>query len=55
MWEAICLKWEKKLHMVTVKLHRKLQAEKCSEHGDVHAHIDNLQTMWEDLASMGGP
>ena len=34
-------------------LHRKLQAEKCSEHGDMCAHLNKLQTMHEDLASMG--
>ena len=40
--------------MVTVDLCHKLQAEKCLEHGDVHAHLNKLQTMCEDLASMGG-
>src|ERR1700736_1994857 len=40
--------------MVTVDLCHKLQAEKCPEHGDVHSHLNKLQTMHEDLASMGG-
>jgi hypothetical protein len=40
--------------MVTVDLRRKLQAEKCPEHGDVCTHLNKLQTMREDLASMGG-
>ena len=40
--------------MVTVDLHCKLQAEKCPEHGDVCAYLNMLQTMCEDLASMGG-
>ena len=54
MWEAVQLKWEKKSHMVTVDLHRRLQAEKCPEHSDVHAHLNNkLWTMRENLASMG--
>jgi hypothetical protein len=39
--------------MVTVDLRRKLQAEKCPEHGDMQAHLNKLQTMREDLASMG--
>jgi hypothetical protein len=33
---------------------RKLQSEKCNEQGDVRAHLVKLQTMREDLASMGG-
>src|SRR5271156_4093562 len=40
--------------MVTVDLRRKLQAEKCSESGDLRAHLNKLQAMREDLVSMGG-
>ena len=40
--------------VVTVDMRRKLQSEKCNEHGDVCAHLVKLQIMWEDLASMGG-
>src|SRR5882762_10134513 len=54
MWEAVGMKREKKSRMVTVDLRRKLQAEKCPEHGDMRAHLNKLQTMREDLASMGG-
>src|SRR5882762_1953369 len=53
MWEAVRMKREKKSRMVTVDLRRKLQAEKCSEHDDMRAHLNKLQTMREDLASMG--
>ena len=53
MWEAVRLKQEKKSHMVTVDLHCKLQAEKCPEYGDMHAHLIKLQMMHEDLALMG--
>ena len=53
MWEAVQLKQEKKSQMVTVDLHCKLQVEKCSEHGDMCAHLNKLQTMCKDLASMG--
>jgi hypothetical protein len=55
MWEAVYEKWEKKSWMVTVDLRQKLQAEKCSEHGDMHAHLNKLQTICEDLTSMGAP
>ena len=40
--------------MVTVDMWRRLQAEKCANKGDVRAHLNKLQAMWEDLASMGG-
>ena len=40
--------------MVTVDMHRKLQSEKCGERDDVRTHPVKLQTMREDLASMGG-
>src|SRR5277367_5895764 len=40
--------------MVTVDMRRRLQAEKCAEQGDVRAHLNKLQAMREDLASMGG-
>ena len=53
MWEVIQMKQEKKSQMVIVDLHHKLQAEKYLEHGDVHAHLNKLQTMCKDLASMG--
>src|SRR5277367_5246867 len=54
MWEAVRNQREKKSRMVTVDLRRKLQAEKCAEQGDVRAHLNKLQAMREDLASMGG-
>ena len=39
--------------MVTVDLLHKLQAKKCSEHGDMHSHLNKLQMMHEDLALIG--
>src|SRR6202522_4312065 len=54
MWEAVKDQREKKSRMVTVDMRRKLQAEKCLESGDVRAHLNRLQAMREDLASMGG-
>jgi hypothetical protein len=54
MWDAVTNKREKKSHMVTVDLRCKLQSEKCNKTGDVRAHLIKLQTMCEDLASMGG-
>ena len=40
--------------MVTVDMRHKLQAKKCLELGDVRTHLNKLQVMREDLASMGG-
>src|SRR5271168_88594 len=54
MWEAVKDQREKKSRMVTVDMRRKLQAEKCLESGDVRTHLNKLQAMREDLASMGG-
>src|SRR5277367_1285153 len=54
MWEAVRNQREKKSRMVTVDLRRRLQAEKCAEQEDVRAHLNKLQAMREDLASMGG-
>src|SRR5271156_3501968 len=54
MWNAVRDQREKKSRMVTVDMRRKLQSEKCNKHGDVRAHLIKLQTMREDLASMGG-
>ena len=50
MWDAVKDQREKKSQMVTVDMHRKLQSEKCTEQGDVRAHLIKLQTMREDLA-----
>jgi len=50
MWDAVTNKCEKKSRMVTVDLRCKLQSEM---NGDVRAHLIKLQTMHEDLASMG--
>ena len=57
MWDAVKGQREKKSRMVTVDMRRKLQSEKCGERrerDDVRTHLVKLQTMHEDLASMGG-
>ena len=54
MWDAVRDQREKKSRMVTVDMHQKLQSEKCNEQGDVRTHLIKLQTMREDLASIGG-
>jgi hypothetical protein len=54
LWEAIRLKPEKKSHMITDDLCCRLQTERCPEHSDICAHLNKLQTMKEDLASIGG-
>src|SRR5271168_1895617 len=54
MWDAVRNQREKKSRMVTIDMRRKLQSEKCTEQGDVRAHLVKLKIMREDLASMGG-
>ena len=54
MWDDVTNKCEKKLHMMTVDFHCKLQSEKCDKSGIVHTHLIRLQTMCEDLVLMGG-
>src|SRR5271155_5405006 len=54
MWDAVKNQREKKSRMVTVEMQCKLQAEKCPKSGDLRAHLNKLQAMREDLASMGG-
>jgi len=41
--------------MVAVDLRRRLQQERCTEKGDVHAHFAKLRTMRENLSAMGHP
>ena len=45
MWEAVKSSREKKTWMVTVDMRRKLQAEKCTESGDMRTHLHKLQAM----------
>lgn len=40
--------------MMTVDLCHKFQVGKCGEHGDMHAHLNKLLMMHEDLASKRG-
>ena len=34
-------------------MQRKLQEQRCTEKGDVHAHFDEMITLHEELASLG--
>jgi hypothetical protein len=53
MWEKVKGEFEKKSKMVKVDLRRKLQDERCTEGGDVKAHLTKLQSIREDLIAMG--
>ena len=55
IWQALGDDFQKKSRMISVDLRRRLQQEKCVEKGDVRVHFSKLQTMREDLASMGHP
>jgi hypothetical protein len=53
MWKKVKDEFEKKSKMMVVDLRRKLQEERCPENGDVRTHLQKLQTIREDLISMG--
>ena len=39
--------------MITIELWKRLQDTRCVENGNIHTHFDTIQTMWEELASLG--
>lgn len=42
MWRSVKAEFETRSKMMTVDLRRKLQDERCTENGDVKAHLANL-------------
>jgi hypothetical protein len=45
--------FEKRSRVVSVELLQKLQDQKCSEKGNIREHFDKLQTIREQLSSLG--
>ena len=39
--------------MITIKLRKRLGNTDCVENGNIHTHLDNIQTLQEELASLG--
>ena len=52
MWKAICDEFENKLHMVSVDLCKRMIELHAKEGDDIHAHLNTLNHMHEQLASM---
>ena len=53
MWDALCVKHEKKALTVIVDLRCKMYALKCLDEGNVKTHMDTLSSMYEKLKGMG--
>ena len=53
IWKALEDHFQKRSQMVVINLHRRMQNQHCGDKDDIIAHFAVLQTMQEDLASMG--
>ena len=53
MWNALCMKHEKRACMVIVDLWCRMYVLKCLDEGNVKAHMEALSTMYEQLKGMG--
>ena len=45
--------FEKRSKMITINLRKRLYDIRCAENGNIHTHFNNIQTMQEELASLG--
>ena len=52
-WDALKADFEKWSRMITIELCRRLHEIRCAETGNICTHFDNIQTMREELASLG--
>lgn len=55
MWSTLSSKFQNKLRMVSVNLHRRLQDARCGEKEDLWTHFTKLHLMCKTLAAMGHP
>ena len=53
IWKALEDHFQKRSQMVAINLHRHMQNQCCGDKDNIIAHFAVLQTMQEDLASMG--
>ena len=49
MWDALCMKQEKKALMVIVDLQHRMYVLKCLDKGNVETHMETLSSMYELL------
>ena len=52
-WDALKSDFEKRSHMITIDLRKRLQDTRCTETGNVRTHFDNMRTLREELAGLG--
>ena len=53
MWDALCVKHEKKALIVIVDLWCRMYALKCLDEGSVKTHMETLSSMYKQLKGMG--
>ena len=53
IWKALTNKFKNHSRVVAIEMQCKLQEQRCTEKGDVHAHFDKMITLHEELASLG--
>ena len=53
MWDALCMKHEKRALTVKVDLWCRMYVLKCLDEGNVKAHIKTLSSMYGQLKGMG--
>ena len=52
-WDALKVDFEKWLCMITIELRKCLQDTWCAKNGNIQTHFNNMQTMQEELMSLG--
>ena len=53
MWDALCMKHEKRALTVIVDLQCRMYALKCLDKGNVKTHMETLSSRYEQLKGMG--
>ena len=52
-WDMLKADIERRSRMITIELRKQLGDTCCVENGNIHPHFNNIQTLREDLASLG--
>ena len=52
-WDALKANFERRSRMITIELRKRLQDTRCAENGNLRTHFDTIQTMREELESLG--
>ena len=52
-WDMLKADFERRSCMITIELQKQLGDTCCVENGNIRTHFDNIQTLREELASLG--